>query len=326
MKNYIKDGSIYKAGKSNIINSKKNIKLSSNENALGCSPKVTEYIKAGLKDIHRYPDSGAYELKYKLSTKFNINSEQITLGNGSDEIISFICHGFLEEGDEVIQSEHGFLMYSIYSKNFGAKVIKVKEENNKIKSSEIIQNINNKTKIIFLANPNNPTSAISNTVEIYDILKKIPKNIIFVLDLAYAEFIDNCKYQQSFDLVNEFPNLIITRTFSKIHGLASLRIGYSYSSLKISHYLNKIKGPFNVSAIAQKSAIISLEDEEFFQKSVNHNKESLKLITTQLDNLGIRYNPSLSNFLLLKFKSVEVTEMAGFWYVDLFQSFQFGCG
>jgi histidinol-phosphate aminotransferase len=307
MKSYINDIETYKAGKSKINTTlvRKITKLSSNENALGCSPRVLEYLQGSFISTHTYPDSNASELKEKLSTKFNINPQQITIGSGSDEILSFICHGFLGEGDEIIQSQYGFLMYSIYSKKFGAKIVKVKEENNQVSSVEILQNINSKTKIIFLANPNNPTAAILTTTKLCGLLKKIPQNIIFVLDLAYIEFIDDQQYQQPFDLVNKFPNLIITRTFSKIHGLASLRIGYSYSSLEIAQYLDKIKGPFNTSAIAQKCAIISLGDDEFFQRSIAHNKNSLDILTKEFSNLGIKYYPSLINFLLLEFSSVK---------------------
>ena len=303
MKKYIDDIQTYQAGKSQVDSSKPIIKLSSNENALGCSPKVLEYLQKGNHYLHRYPDSSALRLKEKLSTKFNINPHRITVGSGSDEILSFICHGFLSEGDEIIQSQYGFLMYSIYSKKFGAKVVKVKEGDNQINSAEIIQNINNKTKIIFLANPNNPTSAVLKKNQLRDLLKKIPQNIVFVLDLAYIEFVTNEHYHQPFDLVEEFPNLIITRTFSKIYGLASLRIGYSYSSLRVSNYLQKIKGPFNTSAISQQCAIISIDDDEFFQKSILHNKNSLNFLTREFDNIGIKYRPSLTNFLLLEFAS-----------------------
>jgi histidinol-phosphate aminotransferase len=303
MKEYISNIETYKAGKSQIKSSKPIIKLSSNENALGCSPKVIEYLKTNPDTTHRYPDSNASILKENLSIKFAINPKQITVGSGSDEIISFICHGFLGEGDEIVQSQYGFLMYSIYSQKFGARVIKVRESADKVNSAEIIQSITSKTKVIFLANPNNPTSAILTLAEVCSLLEKIPKNIIFVLDLAYIEFVLNEEYQQPFNLVEKFPNLIITRTFSKMYGLASLRIGYSYSSIEVAQYLNKIKGPFNTSDIAQKCATISLNDDEFFQKSISHNQSSLKFFTKEFNNIGIIYRESLANFLLLDFSS-----------------------
>ncbi|MDA9818417.1 aminotransferase class I/II-fold pyridoxal phosphate-dependent enzyme, partial [Flavobacteriaceae bacterium] len=240
MKDYILNIDQYKAGKFKVDGFGGVIKLSSNENALGCSPKVQEVFKNNFRDICRYPDGNSSLLKESISKKFNLNPYNIVVGSGSDEIISFICHCFLGVDDEVIHNRYGFLMYSISAKKFGAKVVLSNEKNLKIDVIDIVRKITPKTKVIFIANPNNPTGSYLNSKEVLYLLENTPKNIIIVLDLAYAEFATNDDYNSSFSLVDKYSNLIITRTFSKIHGIASLRVGYSYSSKENADYLNRV--------------------------------------------------------------------------------------
>ena len=303
----------YVPGKSKI-GGKKLIKLSSNENALGSSPKAIEAYKNHGEEIFRYPDGSCALLRATLSKKYKIPAEKIICGAGSDEIIAFLTSAFATIADEIIYSEHGFLMYPISAKRIGANPIKVKEKNLKTDIEAILAAITDKTKIIFIANPNNPTGSYLNKSELQKLIDGTPKHILIVLDHAYEEFVDSGEtkdYPNAIELVNNHENVVLTRTFSKIYGLASLRIGWSYSSKYIAEILNKIRGPFNVSAAAQAAAIAALEDEEFFIASKNHNKKWLKIFFEKLSkHKKIKLHPSIANFILLDFGSSENCQKA----------------
>jgi histidinol-phosphate aminotransferase len=300
---YLYDIENYIPGKSKVgQNNKKIIKLSSNENALGASPKsLISYIDHA-KDVFRYADGSCNNLRDALAKINNIDSSQIVCGAGSDEIIAFLTSAFAGVGDEIIYSQHGFLMYPISAKRVGAKAIKVKEKNLKTDPSAILSAINSKTKIIFIANPNNPTGSYLNKQELLNLISQIPKNILVVLDHAYQEFVTVDDYYDPIEIVNNNPNVVLTRTFSKIFGLASLRIGWCYSSKEIAETLNKIRGPFNVSGPAQVSAISALEDNDFVINSINHNKKWLEIYYQEfLSNQKITLYPSIANFILIDF-------------------------
>jgi histidinol-phosphate aminotransferase len=302
---YISEIKNYIPGKSKI-GSKKVIKLSSNENALGCSLKAIEAYKNHGAEIFRYADGSCTLLREALAKKNNIDADNIVCGAGSDEIIALLTSAFVGVGDEVIYSEYGFLMYPISAKRVGAKAVKVKEKNLKTDIGAIISAITKKTKIIFIANPNNPTGSYLNKDEINELITKTPKNILIVLDHAYEEFVEVGDYPDAIELVNANNNLVLTRTFSKIYGLASLRIGWSYSSKRIAEILNKIRGPFNVGGSAQSSAIAALEDNKFFIDSKNHNKKWLNFFFEELAKIStIKAYPSIANFILLDFGNVE---------------------
>lgn len=291
----------YTPGKAKI-GDKKAIKLSSNENALGASSKAIEAYKSHATEISRYADGSCSLLRQSLAQKNNLDPEKIVCGAGSDELIALITAAFAGIGDEVIYSEHGFLMYPISAKRVGAKATKVKETNLKTDIKAILKAINSKTKIIFLANPNNPTGSYLNQHELQELLNNVPKNILIVLDCAYQEFVFAKDYPNAIDLVNRHENLVMTRTFSKIYGLASLRIGWCYSSFYIAEILNKIRGPFNVGGPAQAAAIAALEDEKFFNLSKNHNQKWLEIFFSELaNNLKIKLYPSVANFILIDF-------------------------
>lgn len=293
----------YIPGKSKV-GDKKVIKLSSNENALGASPKALISYINHAKDVFRYADGSCNLLREKLAEVNKINAWQIVCGAGSDEIIALITSAFASVDDEIIYSEHGFLMYPISAQRVGAKAIKAPEKNLKTDISAIINAITPKTKIIFIANPNNPTGSYLNKSEIIDLITKIPANILLVLDHAYEEFVAVDDFYSGIEIVNKYPNVILTRTFSKIYGLASLRIGWSYSSLEIANVLNKVRGPFNVSGPAQFSAYSALEDVNFIQESKNHNSQWLKILTTELSKINnIKLYPSIANFILIDFLS-----------------------
>ena len=298
----------YIPGKSKV-GDKKVIKLSSNENALGASPKALIAYIEHAKDVFRYADGSATLLREKIAQKNNINPNQIVCGAGSDEIIALLASSFASVGDEVIYSEYGFLMYPISAQRVGAKAVKVKEKNLKTDIDAIINAVNKKTKIIFIANPNNPTGSYLNKDEINKLISNIPTNVLIVLDHAYQEFVTVDDFYDGLEIVNNNKNVVLTRTFSKIYGLASLRIGWSYSSQNIADILNKARGPFNVSGPAQVSALASLDDDDFTQASKNHNTKWLKILNEELKLINkIKLYPSIANFILIDFLSNENCE------------------
>ena len=301
----------YIPGISKIKGAEKIIKLSSNENALECSNKAIDSYKKHSHQLFRYADGSCNELRQAIANKNNINSEQIVCGAGSDEIISLITLAFAGIGDEIIYSEHGFLMYPISANKVGANAIKAKEINLKTNIKAVLEEITEKTKIIFIANPNNPTGSYLDKNELQELLDKVPPYILLVLDNAYEEFVTAEDYPQSLNLIKKYPNLIITKTFSKIYGLASLRLGWSYSSLEIATILNKVRGPFNVGGPAQYSAIEALSDDEFIANSISHNNQWLKIFFTEIAKFNnIKAHPSVANFILLDFFHPEICQKA----------------
>ena len=291
----------YKPGKSNIGKVKNVIKLSANESALGVSPRVKKVLNNKKLVLSKYPDSKAQVLRKEISNKFKCDFNKIICGAGSDEIIQMICQLYLKPSDEVIVSQYSFLMYRIYAKIVGAKVIYSKEENFKISISEIIKKVIRKTKIVFIANPNNPTGTYLNKLELLELRRKLKKNILLVLDDAYFEYMKNKDYKSSLDLFKNKDNVVVIRTFSKIYGLASLRVGWGYASKKIINAMNMIKPPFNVNHLAQIAATEALKDKDFIKKSVKHNFIEAKIIKQILEKLNIFSNEVTANFLLLNF-------------------------
>ncbi len=307
---YLLEIETYKPGKAKI-GEKKAVKLSSNENALGSSPKAIEAFKNHVSEIMRYADGSCSILRQALAIKNNIDAERIVCGAGSDEILAFLTSAFAGIGDEIIYSEHGFLMYPISAKRVGAKAVKVKEKNLKTDIDAVISAITSKTRIIFIANPNNPTGSYLNQFEIEKLINHTPKNILIVLDHAYEEFAEASDYPSAIELVNQHENVVLTRTFSKIYGLASLRIGWSYSSFEIAEILNKVRGPFNVGGPAQVAATAALEDVDFFQKSKNHNRKWLEILFQEFSKLNsIKAHSSIANFILLDFGNLESCKKA----------------
>ncbi len=292
----------YKPGKSGIKRFKRIIKLSANESALGVSSRVKKLISKKNLDFYRYPDGKSKELRKQLSKKFNCSENKIICGAGSDEIIQLLCQLILKPNDEVIVPQFSFLMYRIYAKIIGAKVVFSKEKNYKVSISEIIKKVTNKTKIVFLANPNNPTGTYLTKFELIELRKKLKKNILLVVDDAYTEYMKNRDYKSGLDLFKTKKNVFILRTFSKIYGLSSLRIGWGYGSKKIIDALNIIKPPFNVNEVAQKAAVESLKDNKFISKSVKHNIIYATKLKFFLNKYDISSNKVSANFLLLNFK------------------------
>ena len=291
----------YKPGKSNIGKVKNVIKLSANESALGVSPRVKKVLNSKNVVLSKYPDGKAKNLRREISKKFNCDFNKIICGAGSDEIIQMICQLYLKSSDEVIVPQYSFLMYRIYAQIVGAKVIFSKEKNFKVSVSEIIKKVTRKTKIVFIANPNNPTGTYLNKLELLELRKRLKKTILLVLDDAYFEYMKNKDYKSGLDLFKNKDNVVIIRTFSKIYGLASLRVGWGHASKKIINAMNIIKSPFNVNQLAQNAAIEALKDRKFINRSVKHNIIEANKVKNILEKLNISSNEVTANFLLLNF-------------------------
>ena len=233
------------------------------------------------------------------------------LGCGSDETLLFAALAFCQDGDEIIHAEHGFEMYSIITKIVGATSKLIKEDKNyKVTVNSILEQVSPSTKIIYLANPNNPTGTYLARSEINEILNKLPKNIIMVLDGAYAEYVTKDDYDNGFSLVDQFDNIILTRTFSKAYGLAGLRLGWCYTSKKVATILNKVKGPFNTQSLSQEMAIIALEDKEYLDQIVKNNQEVKDWFESELKKINIKTNPSEGNFTFVEMTEEEVKNIS----------------
>ena len=295
----------YKPGRSLIKKKINVIKLSANESALGMSPKVHNLLKRSKIKISTYPESKSNGLRKLISKKFKCNFNKIICGSGSDEVIQMLCQLFLKPGDQVIVPEYSFLMYRIYAAIVGAKVVFSKEKNFKVSVEEIIKKVNKKTKIVFLANPNNPTGTYLYKKELINLRKKLNNRILLVVDDAYDEYMKDKKYSSGLKIFKNTKNVFILRTFSKIYGLASLRVGWGYGDKKIINALNMIKPPFNVNKIAQLCAIESLKDIKFVKRSIKHNLIWAKKIKNNLEKFNIFSNKISANFLLLNFKKCK---------------------
>ena len=297
----------YKPGRSLLKKRKNVIKLSANESALGMSPKVLKILQNKNHKIYKYPDSKAINLRKIISSKFKCEFNKIICGSGSDEVIQMICQLFLKSGDEVIVPQYSFLMYRIYASIVGAKVVFSKERDFKVSVDDLIKKVNKKTKIVFVANPNNPTGTYLEKKELINLRKKLNKKILLVVDDAYDEYMKDKKYSSGLNTFKNKKNVFILRTFSKIYGLASLRVGWGYGSREIIDALNIIKPPFNVNRIAQLCAIESLKDKKFIKKSVKHNLFWGKIIKESIKKYSITTNKVSGNFLLLNFNKCKLS-------------------
>lgn len=275
------------------------IKLASNENPLGVSKKVQEAIKSAITQIGRYPDGNGYYLKDSLAKKLSVSAKSITLGNGSNDILELIPRAYVcSKDDEVIFSQYAFVVYPLVTKAIGAKAIVTPANDFGHDLNAMYEAITDKTKVIFIANPNNPTGTLLSNEEIYNFLKKVSNEIIVVLDQAYIEYLD--VEDVYIDWLKDFPNLVITRSFSKAYGLAGLRVGYSISSEEIADYLNRIRQPFNVNLIAQEAAIAALSDADFLAESVKINSDGLLQLEEGFRSLGLKFIKSHANFISVK--------------------------
>ena len=279
---------------------KGSIKLASNENPLGPSPKALEAIKAKLSTLNRYPDGSGYYLKARLSEMLNVYPAQIILGNGSNEIIELAVRTFLLPGQEAIQPFPTFLVYEKVVAAQGGRTLSVPLKGFSVDLNGILDAITEKTKLIFLANPNNPTGSAFYLEDLKPFLENIPSNTVILLDEAYIEFATDPAVASAIELANIYPNLIVLRTFSKLYGLAGLRIGYGVSSPMLVDYMNRVRQPFNANTLAQAAALAALDDHEFVSRTLKLTKEGLKYIKDELDKMAIEHHPTQTNFFLIK--------------------------
>jgi len=277
---------------------KKVIKLASNENPLGGSPKAAEAIKKNLSGINRYPDSQGFYLKRKLASFLGIQASNIILGNGSDELIDIIIKTFVEEDENIITAETTFLEYEIISQVNGRRLITAPLKYFKYDLEAIKKKIDKKTKLIFIANPNNPTGTYVTKLEIEDFLRDLPDNVLVVLDEAYDTFIDVDDFPNGLKYVNN-KNIIVLKTFSKAYGLAGLRVGYAIARPEFVSYMERVRQPFNVNLLAQAAATAALDDKKFLRKTRAVILEGKNYLYDCLTRLGIAYVPSAANFILI---------------------------
>ncbi|MBL7197141.1 MAG: histidinol-phosphate transaminase [Candidatus Omnitrophica bacterium] len=278
------------------------IKLGSNENAFGAPIKAKQAIKKSINEIFRYPDGSCYYLRRTLATKLKIKPNNLIFGNGSDEIIDIIIKTFLNPGEEVLTSKTTFVEYEIIAKANGFKVKCLPLRNFRYDLNAIKQNITKKTKIIFIANPNNPTGTYNTNKELINFLKCVPKNKLVVLDEAYIEFVDAKDYPKTLRYINRTKNLIILRTFSKAYGLAGLRIGYAITNSKFIDSMERIRQPFNVNLLAQRAAESALKDKFFINKTTKAIIKEKYRLYKEFGAIGIAYIPSQANFIMFKTK------------------------
>ncbi|MBM7615348.1 histidinol-phosphate transaminase [Alkaliphilus hydrothermalis] len=284
-------------------------KLASNENPLGYSPKVKEAILSVVDELHLYPDGNITLLREAIAKKFNAKASQVLPSSGSDEMVDITSKTFLNPGDEVILADVTFPRYLSTAIMMGATPVVVPLKNFFYDLETMKSKITDKTKLIWLCNPNNPTGTMHTEEAIYDFLDSVPKDVVVVYDEAYREFVTREDYlQDSTVLLDKYPNVIIMRTFSKAYGLAALRVGYTMASEEIINNLNKVRGPFNVNTIAQVAAIAALEDQDFIKKSYEVNLEGKEYLYKQFEEMGIEYAPSETNHIFFNGK-IECQEL-----------------
>ena len=276
------------------------IKLASNENPLGPSPKAIMAIKENLNNIHRYPDGSCYNLRQKLAQKFGLPMSKIIVGNGADELIGLVVYTFLSPDEEVVLPWPTFLLYEKVVEGFGGKRVAVPLSNFSIDLPAILKAVSSATKIIFINNPNNPTGKALKKEQLVHFLHSLPSDVIVVLDEAYIEFATDPKVASVVELLESYPLLVALRTFSKAYGLAGLRIGYGFASEMIIDGMNLVRQPFNANYLAQVGALAALDDEEFVNKTRTIIRDGLEFLYSQLDLIGLEYMTTQTNFVLIK--------------------------
>lgn len=283
-------------GVSNII------KLASNENPLGPSPAVVEAIKNALPDLARYPDGNGFTLKQKLSEKFQVETNQLTLGNGSNDILEFLARAFVTERNEVIFSQHAFAVYPLVTQAINARAVVTPAKDWGHDLDAMLSSVTDNTRLIFVANPNNPTGTWLESDELKSFISKVPSHVIVVIDEAYFEYANDPRmkaagYGSAVQWLGEYPNLVVTRTFSKAYGLAALRVGYSISHPDVADLLNRVRQPFNVNQLALESAVAALEDSAHLEQAIRLNADGIQMLQNSFDDMDLAYIPSVGNFI-----------------------------
>lgn len=288
------------------------IKLASNENPLGLSEKVKQALQDALKGLARYPDANGFYLKTKLAEKLGVNTNQITLGNGSNDVLELLARTFVDASHEVIFAQHAFVVYPLVTQAIGAKGIAVPAKDYGHDLPAMLKAITPNTRMIFIANPNNPTGTFLSKEELADFIAKVPSNVLVVLDEAYYEYVEAAERAPSVEWVAQYPNLIVSRTFSKAYGLAGLRAGYAISHPEVADLMNRIRQPFNMNSLSLRAAEVVLDDQAYLDESIRVNQEGMKQLVAFCEQNGLNYIPSHGNFL-----TIEVGDAAADIYQKL---------
>ncbi|MBI3221782.1 MAG: histidinol-phosphate transaminase [Nitrosomonadales bacterium] len=274
------------------------VKLASNENPLGCSPLATAAMLDAVKTIALYPDGNGFELKDALSRRYGVEHARIVLGNGSNDMLELAARAFLTVGDKAVYSDHAFAVYPLATQVVGATGVSVPAINYGHDLKAMLKAaVEHKAKLVFVANPNNPTGTFLSAADLLEFLRALPPQILVVLDEAYNEYLPADRRYDSVAWLKEFPNLIISRTFSKAYGLAGLRVGYAFADVQVIDMMNRVRQPFNVNSVAQAAAVAALADEDFVQRTNELNRRGMEQITRGLSKLGLEYIPSYGNFI-----------------------------
>lgn len=295
----------YVPGKSSAPGVAKIYKLSSNETPLGPSPQAIEAYRKVAEHLEDYPDGASSELREAIGRAFGLDPSRIVCGAGSDDLLSLIARAYLTDGDEAIHTTHGFLVYPINTLAAGAKPVVAAEKNFTTDIDAIIAAVTAKTKIVFLANPNNPTGTYVSFDEVKRLHRALPAHVLLVLDAAYAEYVQRNDYEAGIELVATSENVVMCRTFSKIHGLAALRLGWMYGPAHVVDVINRIRGPFNVTAPAIAAGIAAIAAVDHQQRSREHNSRWLTWLSEEITKLGLTVTPSVANFILIHFPGTE---------------------
>jgi histidinol-phosphate aminotransferase len=277
------------------------VKLASNENPLGASPKALAAARAALDEIALYPDGNGFALKDALSKRYAVGHECMVLGNGSNDMLELAARAFLTVGDKAVYSDHAFAVYPLATQAVGASGVSVPAINYGHDLKAMLKAaVEHRAKLVFVANPNNPTGTFLSAADLLDFMRALPANILVVLDEAYNEYLPQENRYDSVSWMKDFPNLIISRTFSKAYGLASLRVGYAFADAEVADMMNRVRQPFNVNSVAQAAAVAALQDEAFVRQTNELNRRGMAQITQGLTGLGLEYIPSYGNFVSFK--------------------------
>jgi histidinol-phosphate aminotransferase len=293
--------SAYVPGESEVESGAKPIKLSSNETPLGPSPKAIAAYKAEADRLERYPDGASTALRKAIGKHYGLDPARIICGAGSDELISLIAHHYAGAGDEVLFTAHAFAMFKIFTLASGATPVEAPERDYTADVDALLERVTPRTRIVFLANPNNPTGTYIPHDEVRRLHRGLPSHTLLVLDAAYGEYVRRNDYEAGLELVANNANAVMLRTFSKVYGLAALRLGWAYCPAEVAGVLNRVRGPFNVTSPAIAAGIAALADTEHVEKAVSHNERWLPWVAAELTRIGIKVTPSIGNFVLMHF-------------------------
>ncbi len=305
----------YVPGKSSAKGTKIH-KLSSNESPIGASPMAVTAYRQAAEKLALYPDGSATALRVAIAQRYGLSADRIICGAGSDEILQLLAHAYLGPGDEAVYSQYGFMVYPIVIQANGATSVVAKETTFTTDVDAMIAAVTPKTKIVFVANPNNPTGTYVSYQDLRRLHAALPPDVLLIVDAAYAEFVTANDYEPGIALVSEFENVVMTRTFSKIHGLAALRLGWAYGPLHVMDVLNRMRGPFNVSLPAIAAGVASIQDTSFMDQALVHNTRWLRWLTDEISKLGLSVVPSVGNFVLVHFTKEKTAAKADAYLQD----------